>query len=232
TSLLLLATIVAAVGLAASWTRRRLRGRRHLRAPLLELLGTFQVCACTNELALLAEPRAALTLTYGLAVLHGWTLAGCSCNPCGSLQLLRARPAAAAAAVAAQFAAAALARAAMSLVWSLGMAEPHLAALARGCGNPMQTTEAQAFCIELLFSVVFQLTILRVESLNPKYKVHLIALLITVLVYAGGNLTGAVFNPALALSLHPNCFYDKFWSYSLVYWVAPSLGKSFTLHQV
>ncbi|KFO80288.1 Aquaporin-11, partial [Cuculus canorus] len=130
---------------------------------------------------------------------------------------------------AAQFAAAALARLFMRFVWSLGMMEPHLGALPQGCGNPMQTTEAQAFCIELLFSVVFQLTVLRAERVNPKYKVHLIALLITMLVYAGGNLTGAVFNPALAFSLHPNCFYDKFLSYSLVYWIAPSLGKFLTL---
>lgn len=42
---------------------------------------------------------------------------------------------------------------------------------------------------------------------------------------SGGNLTGAIFNPALAFSLHPKCFYDNFFIYSLVYWIAPSLGK-------
>ncbi|GAB0180956.1 aquaporin-11 [Grus japonensis] len=126
--------------------------------------------------------------------------------------------------IGAQFMAAVLARVFMHFIWSLEMAEPHFGALSQGCSNPMQTTETQAFCIELLFSVVFQLTILRVESVNSKYRVHLIALLITMLVYAGGNLTGAIFNPALAFSLHPNCFYDKFLSYSLVYWIAPSLG--------
>ncbi|NWH68874.1 AQP11 protein, partial [Geococcyx californianus] len=238
-SLLLLAAIVAAVALGRRWTRRGLRSHRQLCAFLLEMLGTFQVCACTSELCLLASaeprPHTALTLTYGFSVLHGWTLSGCTCNPCGSLQLLWAGAmplGAGALRIGAQFVAAVLARAFMRFIWSLGMAEPHLGALSQGCSSPMQTTETQAFCIELLFSVVFQLTILRVESVNPKYKVHLIALLITMLVYAGGNLTGAVFNPALAFSLHPNCFYDNFLSYSLVYWIAPSLGKFLMLSQL
>ncbi|NWH75718.1 AQP11 protein, partial [Piaya cayana] len=230
-SLLLLGGVVAAVGLCRRWAQRRLRGR--LRGLALELLGTFQVCACSGELCLLASaaPRAALSLTYGFSVLHGATLSGCACNPCGCLQLLwagAAPPALAALAIAAQFAAAALAGLFMRSVWSLSLAEP----LPGGCGNPMRTTEAHAFCIELLFSAVFQLAVLRVEGVNPKFKVHLIALLITVLVYAGGNLTGALFNPALAFSLHPNCFYDNFLSYSLVYWIAPSLGKFLTLHVV
>ncbi|NWX20459.1 AQP11 protein, partial [Aegotheles bennettii] len=163
-----------------------------LRSFLGELLGTFQICACTSELCLLAEaepkPHTALTLTYGFTVLHGLTLAGSTCNPCGTVQPLWAGGLSAQAGgikVGAQFAAAVLARAFMRFVWSLGMAEPHAGALSQGCSSPMQTSELQAFCVELLFSVVFQLTILRVERVNPKYKVHLIALLITMLVYAG-----------------------------------------------
>ncbi|NWS71641.1 AQP11 protein, partial [Crotophaga sulcirostris] len=238
-SLLLLAAIVAAVALGRRWTRRGLRSRRRLCAFVLEMLSTFQVCACTSELCLLAgaepRPHTALTLTYGFSVLHGWTLSGCTCNPCGALQLLWARAVPlglGALGVGAQFAAAVLARAFMRFVWSLELAEPHVGALPQGCGNPIQTTAPQAFCIELLFSVVFQLTLLRVESVSPKYRVHLIALLITMLVYAGGNLTGAIFNPALAFSLHSSCFYDNFLSYSLVYWIAPSLGKFLTLSRL
>ncbi|NXV75881.1 AQP11 protein, partial [Atlantisia rogersi] len=234
TSLLLMAGMVVTVGLCRRLTRRRLRFHPRLCTFLLEMFSTFQTCACTNELFLLGKvepkPHTSLTLTYGFTVLHGLTLTGSTCNPCGTLQpvwgggipvklggLM----------IGAQFVAAVLARAFMHFIWSLRMAEPHLGALSQGCSNPMQTTETQAFCIELLFSVVFQLTVLRVENVHPKYRVHLIALLITMLVYAGGNLTGAIFNPALAFSLHPYCFYDNFMSYSLVYWIAPSLGKFF-----
>nr|XP_013227520.2 LOW QUALITY PROTEIN: aquaporin-11 [Columba livia] len=231
TSLLLMAGIVVAVGLCRRLTRRQLRSHQCLYTFFLEMFSTFQICACTNELCMLGtvdpEPHTALTLTYGFSVLHGLTLTGSTCNPCGALQPMWGGGMSVRMGglkIAAQFVAAVLARMFMRFIWSLEMTEPHFGALSQGCGNPMQTTEVQAFCIELLFSVVFQLTVLRVESVNPKYRVHLVALLITMLVYAGGNLTGAIFNPALAFSLHPNCFYEKFWSYSLVYWIAPSLG--------
>ncbi|XP_009999358.1 PREDICTED: LOW QUALITY PROTEIN: aquaporin-11 [Chaetura pelagica] len=194
TSLLLLGGIVLCVGLSRSLTRRRLR----------------------------SPPP-----PYGFTVLHGLTLPGSACNPCGTLQPMWGGGiplGMGGVKICAQFLAAGLARLFMSFVWSLEMAEPHFGALSQGCSHPMRTSELQAFCIELLFSVVFQLTALRVERVSPKYKVHLVALLITMLVYAGGNLTGAIFNPALASSLHPNCFYEQFFSYSLVYWIAPSLG--------
>ncbi|XP_071624074.1 aquaporin-11 [Heliangelus exortis] len=231
TSLLLMGGIVVAVGLCRRFTRRRLRSHHRLYTFLLEMFSTFQICACTNELCLLGnvepKPHTALTFTYGFTVLHGLSLPGSTCNPCGTLQPMWGGGIPVRMGglkIGAQFLAAVLARIFMHFIWSLGMAEPHFGALSQGCSNPMQTTEVQAFCIELLFSVVFQLTILRMERVNPKYKVHLIALLITMLVYAGGNLTGAIFNPALAFSLHANCFYDNFLSYALVYWIAPSLG--------
>ncbi|NXC49963.1 AQP11 protein, partial [Penelope pileata] len=232
TSLGLMVAMVAAVGLARRLARRRLHARPRLCSVLLELLSTFQVCACTNELSLLGSteprPHVGLTLTYGFTVLHILTLPGSTCNPCGALQLLWGGGTSLRAGgvnIGAQFAAAALARVFMGFVWRLEMAEPHAGALRQGCTNPMQTTAVQAFCIELLFSVVFQLAILQVDKVKPSYRVHVIALLITMLVFAGGNLTGAIFNPALAFSLFPRCFYDKFFTYSLVYWIAPSLGK-------
>ncbi|NWI67177.1 AQP11 protein, partial [Todus mexicanus] len=192
-SLSLLGGIALSVGLCRRAARRRLRLRRRLLcAFVLEMLGTFQICACTSELCLLADlepkPHAALGLTYGFTVLHGLSLPGSACNPCGTLQPMWAGGTSlrmGGLQIAAQFLAALLARGFMRSVWSLGVAEAHRGALSQGCGHPMQTTEVQAFCIEMLFSVVFQLTVLRVESVNPKYKVHLVAFLITMLVYAG-----------------------------------------------
>ncbi|OXB78062.1 UNVERIFIED_CONTAM: hypothetical protein H355_013611 [Colinus virginianus] len=192
TSLGLMAAVVVAVGLCRSLARRRLHARPRLCSFVLELLSTFQVCACTNELSLLGNteprPHTALTLTYGFTVLHGLTLPGSTCNPCGTLQPLwggRGSVRVGGMKIGAQFAAAVLARVFMHFVWRLEMVESHSGALAQGCGNPMQTTEVQAFCIELLFSVVFQLTILQVENIKPSYRVHAVALLITMLVFAG-----------------------------------------------
>ncbi|XP_067389380.1 aquaporin-11 isoform X1 [Emydura macquarii macquarii] len=190
-SLLLMAGTMISVGGCRKLTRRHV----HLRRPrprtfLLEMLSTFQICACTNELRLLAnvqpKPHVALTLTYIFTVLHGLTLPGSTCNPCGTLQHILDGGISVKQGglkIAAQFFGAMLARIYMHHIWSLGITKVHSEALAQGCSEPIQTTETQAFCIELLFSAVFQLTILQFESVKPRLRVHLVALLITMLVY-------------------------------------------------
>uniref|UniRef100_A0A452IYW7 Aquaporin n=1 Tax=Gopherus agassizii TaxID=38772 RepID=A0A452IYW7_9SAUR len=227
-SLLLMTGTMMLVGGCRKLTGRHIHSRRP-RMFLLELFATFQICACTNELRLLAnvqpKPHVALTLTYGFSVLHGLTLTGSTCNPCGTWQQILDGGISVKQGglkIGAQFAGAVLARIYIHYIWSMGIIEVHSEALAEGCSNPIQTTETQAFSIELLFSTVFH--ILQFEAVKLSLRVHLIALLITMLVY-GGNLTGAIFNPALAFSLHASCFHEKFWDYSLVYWMAPSLGK-------
>ncbi|XP_074837318.1 aquaporin-11 [Carettochelys insculpta] len=231
-SLLLMAGTMILAGGCRKLTRHYIHSRRlRPRTFLLEMFATFQICACTNELRLLAnvqpKPHVALTLTYIFTVLHGLTLTGSTCNPCGTLQQILDGGVSikqGGLKIGAQFVGAVLARVYMHQIWSMEIIKVHSEVLTEGCSNPIQTTETQAFCIELLFSAVFQLTILQFESVKPRLRVHLIALLITMLVYGGGSLTGAIFNPALAFSLHASCFHDKFWDYSLVYWMAPSLG--------
>lgn len=61
-------------------------------------------------------------------------------------------------------------------------------------------------------------------SVTRKCKIHgLVSLCLKCI--TGGSLTGAVFNPALALSLHFKCFDEAFLQFFIVYWLAPSLGK-------
>uniref|UniRef100_A0A674JVM9 Aquaporin 11 n=2 Tax=Terrapene triunguis TaxID=2587831 RepID=A0A674JVM9_9SAUR len=192
-SLLLMVGTMMLVGGCRKLTRRQMHSRRlQPRTFLLELFATFQICACTNELRLLAnvqpKPHVALTLTYVFTVLHGLTLTGSTCNPCGTLQQILDGGISVKQGglkIGAQFAGAVLARIYMHRIWSMGIIKVHSEALAEGCSNPIQTTETQAFCIELLFSTVFQLTILQFEAVKPRLRVHLIALLITMLVYGG-----------------------------------------------
>ncbi|EMP28605.1 Aquaporin-11 [Chelonia mydas] len=188
-SLLLMVGTMMLVGGCRKLTQRHMYTRRP-RMFLLEVFATFQICACTNELRLLAnvqpKPHVALTLTYIFTVLHGLTLTGSTCNPCGTLQQILDGGISVKQGglkIGAQFAGAVLARIYMHRIWSMGIINVHSEALSEGCCNPIQTTETQAFCIELLFSTVFQLTILQFESIKPRLRVHLIALLITMLVY-------------------------------------------------
>ena len=61
-------------------------------------------------------------------------------------------------------------------------------------------------------------------SVTRECKIHgLVSLCLKCV--TGGSLTGAIFNPALALSLHFKCFDEAFLQFFIVYWLAPSLGK-------
>ncbi|XP_060540442.1 aquaporin-11 [Pantherophis guttatus] len=234
-SLLVMAGIIFLVG-----TCRQLAHRALLRRTpnwytfTQELTATFQICACTHELCLLGSllprPQIALWLTYIFTVLHGWTLTGSVGNPASSIQQLYKGELGIhgwCLQTAAQFAAAVLAHLCMKFIWMLGFTAGHLRALPDVCSNPIQTSLTNAFGLEFLFSFLLHLTLLQFQGMNPTMKVHLIALLITSFVYAGGNLTGAVFNPALAFSLHGSCFVDQLWNYLVVYCIAPCAGSVF-----
>ncbi|KAK9402585.1 aquaporin-11 [Crotalus adamanteus] len=231
-SLLVMASIILLMGGCRQLSHRALRRTPNWFTFAQELTATFQICACTHELCLLGgllpRPQIALWLTYVFTVLHGWTLTGSVGNPASGLQQLykgQLRVQSWCLQTSAQFAAAVLAHLCMKLIWMLGFTSGHLRALPDICSNPIQTTITNAFGLELLFSFLLHLTLLQFEGMNPTMKVHLIALLITSFVYTGGNLTGAIFNPALAFSLHGSCFIDQFWNYLVVYCIAPCIGS-------
>ncbi|KAJ6664778.1 hypothetical protein lerEdw1_005750 [Lerista edwardsae] len=233
-SLLVIAGIVVATAACRRLLARRLAPRHpRARAFLLELSGAFQIGACTHELLLLAElpprPHVALALTYLCTALHGLTLPDSINNPASGFYLLSKGRISSRAwwlHLAAQLAGAVLANVGIKLVWQLGLIPGHSRALAKTCSGPLRTTVVNGFILELLFSLLFHLALQQFDTASQSAKVHLAALLITTLVYEGGHLTGAIFNPALALSLHLNCFLEKFWNYSLVYWIAPCLGSA------
>ncbi|XP_028904246.1 aquaporin-11 isoform X3 [Ornithorhynchus anatinus] len=209
---------------------RRRPGPR-LRPFLMELLATFQLCACTHELTVQADlnpsPHFGLTLTYFFTVIHGLTLTGSFCNPCAVLQKMAMERLAVETGILrilAQMAGALLARAYMVAVWSLGLIEQHRADRHRACRNPMRTDVPEACLVEAICSFIFHSAVIQLKYIRPKLRIHLQAALITFLVFAGGSITGAVFNPALALSLHMKCFQGEFHNFAIVYWVGPTAG--------
>lgn len=159
---------------------------------LMEMTGTFQICACTHELILLAQvppkPHVALTLTYIFTALHGWSLPGSFNNPASNFHHFfrnRFRLKDLCLQVSGQFLGAILANLYMKLIWQLGMSASHSGAVGQGCNNPMQVAIEQAFILELVFSFLFHLILLHFESSSPDSRVHLAALVITTLVFAG-----------------------------------------------
>ncbi|XP_035009898.1 aquaporin-11 [Hippoglossus stenolepis] len=232
-TLLVLAGIVG-----LSDATRRLLTRSLARTGLcvyaVELVSTFQLCCCTHELKLLSEvggiePRVALSLTYLAAVVHGLTFSGATGNPTGTLEhAYRARITGGGAVrrIACQFAAAAAARAAVPVMWGLGLSRLHVRHKLLGyrCVSPVHAPLHQAAAVELACAFAVQTALTYTRLVDEKYRVHAVAGVIASVVYAGGSLTGAVFNPALAFSTQFPCSGHSFLEYCVVYWLGPLLG--------
>ncbi|KAM4565949.1 aquaporin-11 [Odontesthes bonariensis] len=201
-----------------------------------ELVSTFQLCCCTHELKMLSEvgriePQLALTLTYLASVVHGLTFRGATGNPSGALEhAYRAKFSGGCALwrIACQFAAAKAARAAVPVVWGMGLSGLHVRHKLLGfqCISPIHASLHKAAAVELACAFAVQTVITHTRSVEEKYRVHAVAAIITTVVYAGGRVTGAVFNPALAFSTQFPCSGNTFLEYCLVYWLGPLLGMT------
>ncbi|KAM3868597.1 aquaporin-11-like [Diretmus argenteus] len=201
---------------------------------LLEAASTFQLCSCTHELKLLGEsgqvePPVGLTLTYTMSVIHIFTFRGASCNPYGAVERVyrgNTGVKAAAAVIVCQFAVAVAAQFAAASVWSLGLSDLHVRHQRFGfrCFDPIGGTVVEAAAVELLCAFTVQAAVLHVHRLDEKLRVHAVAAVITFLVYAGGSISGAVFNPVLAFSVQFPCSGHTYPEYCFVYWLGPGLG--------
>ncbi|XP_037378924.1 aquaporin-11 [Talpa occidentalis] len=231
TSLALMLALVLSMGVGRVVTRQQLH-RPMAHAFVLEFLATFQLCCCTHELQVLSEqepmhPTWPLMLVYFFSLVHGLTLVGTSSNPCGimmQLMLGGMSPEMGAMRLLAQLMGALSSRYCVGLLWSLGLTSYHDSERTLACRSPIQVDLPKAVIVETMCSFIFHSALLHFQELRTKLRIHLLAALITFLVYAGGNLTGAVFNPILALSLHFKCFDEAFVQFFIVYWLAPSLG--------
>ncbi|XP_061607409.1 aquaporin-11 [Phyllopteryx taeniolatus] len=200
----------------------------------LEAASTFQLCCCTHELKLLGdaarlEPAYGLTLGYFVTVVHLLSFRGASCNPCGVAERVcrgSCRAGAAVASVAGQFGAALSARYAAASAWSLGLAEHHVRQRRFGfrCFDPLGGTVLEAAAVELGCAFVVQAAALHIHKVDHKLRVHVLAAVITALAYAGGSISGAVFNPVLAFSVNFPCSGHTYLEYCFIYWLGPALG--------
>ncbi|CAN9493050.1 unnamed protein product [Ophioblennius macclurei] len=233
-SVALLAGLVALCEASRTLLSRALARAPTLSACAAELVSTFQLCCCTRELKMLSEvggvePRLALTLTYVASVVHAFTFRGAVGNPCGALEHAhRARlpRGCALRRIACQFAAAAAARVAVPLVWALGLSGVHARHALRGfrCVSPVHAPLYVAAAAELACAFAVQTVITHTRQVEQKYRVHAVAAVITWVVYAGGGVSGAVFNPAVAFSTQFPCSGPSFLDHCLVYWLGPLIG--------
>lgn len=172
--------------------------RRHMHMPVahtfvLEFLATFQLCCCTHELQVLSEQEPAhptwpLTLVYFFSLVHGLTLVGTSSNPCGvmmQMMLGDMSPEIGAIRLLAQLTGALGSRYSMGALWSLGLTRYHVSERSFTCRNPIHVDLPKAVVIEAICSFIFHSALLHFQEVRNKLRIHLLAALITFLVYAG-----------------------------------------------
>ncbi|XP_020384592.1 aquaporin-11 isoform X1 [Rhincodon typus] len=201
---------------------------------VVELFSTLQLCICTHELRLLGSSGLlglipALTLTYLATLIHVSTFGSATCNPVSCLEHYlcgQSNGQIAAAKVLAQLAAASVARQLMELVWALDMSDLHWYHHQRQykCTSTLNTTAENGLVTEFTCAFTLRAALFRFHLLKQRHKIHVVAALITFLVFAAGDLTGAVFNPVLAYSITFNCEGSTYPEYCFVYWLGPLMG--------
>ncbi|XP_029458043.1 aquaporin-11 isoform X2 [Rhinatrema bivittatum] len=197
-----------------------------------ELVSTFQLCCCVHELRLLAErgasdPNFHLLLVYGVTLLNVLTFGGATCNPNTTLEQLLTGEASFGGSfqqLASQFGAALLARFTMNNVWAQKLSPLH----SKGnleCQSGIHTGSMLfAAAVEAACAFVVQSSLLYLRGSKVKYQAQLLSAIIVLLVYAGGHITGAVFNQALAFSMYFHCKGNTLLEYVVVYWLGPIIG--------
>ncbi|XP_068173001.1 aquaporin-11 isoform X2 [Antennarius striatus] len=192
-------SVVVLVGIVAlSYVTRRLSTRALADTGVseyaAEFVSTFQLCCCAHELKVLSEvgridPRLALTFTYLITVIHGFTFNGAIGNPTGVLEcayrsrLTRGR---AFRRIACEFAAAAASRAAVPLIWGVGLSGIHVRHKLHDfqCISPVHAPLPQAAAVEFACAFAVQTVITYTRSIGGRSHVHAVAAIITTVVYA------------------------------------------------
>ncbi|KAM9499138.1 aquaporin-11-like [Salvelinus alpinus] len=234
-SLALLATTV----LLCEATRRlisRLFSGKDYAIYLVEIVSTYQLCACTHELKVLGEvgriePHIALTLTFIITVVHVITFHGAFANPNGAIENVYRKNITGKTAVAritCMFIGGKAAQLLVPHIWSLGLSDHHLRHKRFGfkCFSPINGSLLEAAGVELACTFAVQAAVLHIHKLDERFHAPVIAAVITSLVYSGGHISGAVFNPIMAFSVQFPCSGHTFLEYAFVYWLGPVIGMA------
>lgn len=213
----------------------KITSKRYYEGLLMEIISTFQLCACTHELKLLGDyiivdQQIGLTLTYVMTVVHLLTFRTATSNPSASLEQIYRRKLSIKSAIfriACQFLSAAVAKLVMHFTWSFAFSELHLRHSLTGleCVSGLHTSSVyNGAAVEFCCAFAVHSAVIKIQQLKTKYRVCFIAAVITFVVFAGGPLTGAVFNPALAFSIQFPCRGNTVLENAIVYVLGPMLG--------
>ncbi|XP_034149202.1 aquaporin-11 isoform X2 [Esox lucius] len=193
-SLALLALIV----LICEATRKlisHLFSRKDYGIYLMEIVSTYQLCACTHELKVLGEvgriePQIGLTMTYIITVVHILTFHGAFCNPNAALESVYRKNITGISAIArigCMFIGGKAAYLIAPHIWFIGLSDHHLRHARFGfkCFSPINGSLLEAAGVEIACTFAVQATVMHLHKVNKRFHAHVIATVITALVFSG-----------------------------------------------
>ncbi|KAM8953213.1 putative aquaporin-12B [Pelodytes ibericus] len=242
---ILVAFFVSTVGLCQllRYAAKKLLPPRLYNCTVKETASAIQLCACYLELRMLMEigmwgggfgPDVTMTLLFLLFLAHGFTFDGASANSAVSLQefLLRDAPLIdTISKILSQYVGMEAAKVLTKQYWALELTEFHTIQnmMAQECSSTLQTSLVQGVFVEGICAFCYHLVIMRLRRTKLVYQVPLIALTVTLLVFAAGSYTAALFNPILAVSLTFYCTGNTLQEYAQVYWGGSLAGMVLAL---
>ncbi|KAL8191244.1 UNVERIFIED_CONTAM: hypothetical protein K2H54_070617 [Gekko kuhli] len=189
--LLQLEAIIVLLATGVRIQTRKLVNHLEARLFLLEMLATWQLCACSGLLRRLVDvepkPHFYLAHTYSFHTLHFYlTLAENTCNPAWTLLCILRKGISVrlgALKIAAQFIGAFLATLFFSGVWAAEISDSP--SQTGDCSSHIRTTFSKAFLTELVVSAMVQLSMMHTQSQEFRVRVNVLAATVTALAYAG-----------------------------------------------
>ncbi|XP_069496087.1 aquaporin-11 isoform X1 [Ambystoma mexicanum] len=203
--------------------------RHHFLA--MEAIFTCELCLQMLELSVLSDAGkpglpVMLPLIYATIVTHCWSATCALCNPTTAIQHLLTSQTGISRAlekISFQLLGGYLAWVASMQFHKLGLTKLHAAA-GSDCTSHLHTSIEEGLAVELACAFVYHSALNLVQQTDARYRVHIIGVIVAILVGAAGQLTGAMFNPALAFSLNFFCQGSSFTDNVVVYWVGPIAG--------
>ncbi|XP_069060018.1 aquaporin-11 isoform X3 [Pleurodeles waltl] len=195
----------------------------------MEFIFTFQLCFLLHEFWVLFEvgkidKPIILPFLYATIVVHVLTSTCAECSPSTTFHHMmtgRSSLTKATEKLFFQFIAAALAWLAATKLHKLGLTRVH-GAVEPECTPHLHSSVAEGVAVEMGCAFVFH-CVLHLLT-HTWYRVHVIGLTHVALMQAAGHLTGAMFNPAVALSLNFFCKGTNISDNMFVYWLGPIAG--------
>lgn len=202
-----------------------------VRAILLELIATAELCACCFELIIVADNYGVFAYAVYLFLLTVWwssvwdDATACPYNPLEEILEGTKSITNAIMIIFSQVLGGLVIYQYVRVIWTIELAETHRGRAYEDCVADLTVPMAVGAAIEGLATFLCRIMSRTLSASSLRYANIFDAFFATTLVVAAFNFSGGYFNPALATSLKFGCEGNTFVEHMVVYWVGATAGS-------